>query len=242
MRRFAIGDIHGCAKALRGLLDVIDPQPTDEIVFLGDYVDRGPDSRDCIEQIIQLSHRSRVVALRGNHELMLCGVAFAGMDAKVWYDNGGHATVASYGGRIDKIPSHHRDFLVSLRMHYETETDIFVHACYEPDVEMTLQKDEVRYWQHLRHPWPRPHQSGKRVYVGHTPQADGHVLDLGYMVCLDTACFAGGLLTAMNLDDMSIIQVDKHGHLRQSPWNRMKASFAELKKMMMRRLSNENPS
>ena len=70
MRRFAIGDIHGCAKALRSVIEAIDPQPEDEIVFLGDYVDRGPDSRDAVDQIIDLQTRTQVVALRGNHEIM----------------------------------------------------------------------------------------------------------------------------------------------------------------------------
>ena len=59
MRRFAIGDIHGCSKALRTLLEVIDPQPEDELIFLGDYIDRGSDSRGVVDQIIELKKRCR---------------------------------------------------------------------------------------------------------------------------------------------------------------------------------------
>ncbi len=105
MRRFVIGDIHGCAKALRTLIETIAPQPDDELVFLGDYVDRGPDSRDVVDQVIELQQQCRVVALRGNHEIMLMGVAIGGLDDSVWLANGGKATVSSYGGCLSKIPA-----------------------------------------------------------------------------------------------------------------------------------------
>lgn len=75
MRRFVIGDIHGCGKALRTLIETIDPDTEDEIVFMGDYIDRGPDSRDVVQQVLDLRERCQVVALRGNHEIMLLGVA-----------------------------------------------------------------------------------------------------------------------------------------------------------------------
>ena len=103
MRRFVIGDIHGCAKALRSLIEIIDPRPDDELVFLGDYVDRGPDSRNCVDQLIALKERCRLVTLRGNHEIMLMGVAFGGLNSKAWLASGGLATVSSYGGSLKKL-------------------------------------------------------------------------------------------------------------------------------------------
>lgn len=222
MRRFVIGDIHGCDKALRTLIESIDPSPDDELVFLGDYVDRGPDSRGVIDQIIDLRQRCNVVALRGNHEIMLCGVAFGGVEGEIWLESGGNATVASYGGSLEKIPTSHREFLHSLRPYYETEDSIFVHACYDPRLPMDQQSDEVRYWTHISLV-PPPHCSGKRVYVGHTPQPQGMVLDLGYLVCVDTYCFGTGYLTAMNVTTNKVIQVDNKGFRRRLPaeafWN-----------------------
>ena len=216
MRRFVIGDIHGCDKALRTLIECIDPQPEDELVFLGDYVDRGPDSRGVIDQIIELQSRCRVVALRGNHEIMLYGVAYGGLEGASWLEAGGKATVTSYGGSLDKIPASHKAFLQSLRPHYETRESIFVHACYESRTPMEELSDELRYWTHLSLS-PGPHFSGKKVYVGHTPQPTGIVMDLGYLVCVDTYCFGNGFLTAMNVATNEIIQVDKKGFERRVP-------------------------
>ena len=216
MRRFVIGDIHGCAKALRTLIECIDPCADDEIIFLGDYVDRGPDSRGVIDQIIELQDRCRVVALRGNHEIMLCGVAYAGLEAKIWMDSGGKATVTSYGGSLEKIPASHKEFFHSLLPHYETQDAIFVHACYDPHLPMEQQSEEIRYWTHISLV-PPPHFSGKRVYVGHTPQPGGLVLDLGYLVCVDTYCFGTGFLTAVNVDTDEVIQVDNKGFRRRIP-------------------------
>ncbi len=65
--------------------------------------------------------------------------------------------------------------------------------------------------------WPGPHCSGKRVYVGHTPQPSGEILNLGHIVCVDTYCFGGGWLTALDIDSHQILQASKHGHLRRVP-------------------------
>lgn len=227
-RRFVIGDVHGCSKALRELIRYLDPGEDDELVFLGDYVDRGPDSRDVIEQLIALQQRSRVVALRGNHEVMLGGILFGDMPEQVWMNNGGHATVTSYGGRLDRIPETHREFLRSLHSHYETETEIFVHAGYHPDLAMAEIDDVTRYWQHLAYPLPQPHRSGKRVYVGHTPQPGGRILDANHLICVDTCCFGGGYLTAMDRDDGRLVQFDSSGHRRRQPLAEMFAAVRRL--------------
>ncbi|MCC9603457.1 serine/threonine protein phosphatase [Stieleria sp. JC731] len=216
MRRFVIGDIHGCSKALRTLIDTIAPKKDDELIFLGDYVDRGPDSRGVIDQLVDLQSRCNVIPLRGNHEIMLCGVAFSHLDPEMWLNSGGNATVTSYGGSLDKIPDSHVKFLRGLRPHYETQNAIFVHANYDHTLPMEAQPDDVRYWQHLTRATP-PHCSGKRVYVGHTPQASGMVLDLGYLVCVDTYCFGTGYLTAMNVGTDECIQVDRKGFRRRVP-------------------------
>ncbi|TWT81858.1 Serine/threonine-protein phosphatase 2 [Planctomycetes bacterium CA13] len=228
MRKFVIGDIHGCSKALRTLIETIDPTCGDELIFLGDYIDRGPDSKDVIDQLIALHSRCRVVALRGNHEIMLMGVVTAGLDSAIWSQSGGQTTIASYGGSIEKIPEKHLAFFRSLRAYYETDEAIFVHASYSPDESMPSQDDSIRYWNHLNYPYPAPHFSGKRVYVGHTPQAHGDVLNLGHLVCIDTYCFGGGYLTAVELTGNDMIQVDLHGHVRRTPLKMLMDRIASL--------------
>lgn len=237
MRRFVIGDIHGCGKALRSVLETIDPDPEDEVVFLGDYVDRGPESRDVVNQVLELRSKCRVVALRGNHEIMLMAVAFGGLDASMWLNSGGRATVASYGGALSKIPPDHIEFFRELRPYYEIDDAIFVHAGYAHDLPMARQNESETYWNHLPHPPPPPHCSGKRVFVGHTPQASGDVLDFGHIVCLDTYCFGGGYLTAMEISGDQLIQADRHGHLRRS----REVALGNLLKSIRRRLSRKPP-
>ena len=226
MRRFVIGDVHGCAKALRSLIEAIDPQPDDEIVFLGDYIDRGPDSRDVVQQILELRQRCHVVALRGNHEIMLLGVALGGLNDEVWLENGGIATVTSYGGSLSKIPPDHLEFFQTLEPYYETSDLIFVHAGYHHEREMHEQDPSTIYWKHLPSPLPPPHKSGKRMIVGHTPQSNGNVLDAGHVICVDTYCFGGGFLTAFDTDKYEVIQADRHGHLRRDPVQVMITRFS----------------
>ncbi len=216
MRRFVIGDIHGCGKALGSLIEAIEPTRNDELIFLGDYVDRGPDSKDVIDQIIALQEVTNVVALRGNHEIMLMGVALRGLDPDPWLRSGGQATVTSYGGKLSKIPASHFAFFQDLRSFYETNDSIFVHANYHHNRDMPDQEEAHTYWTHLTIPPPR-HKSGKRVFVGHTPQPGGNILHLDHLVCVDTYCFGGGYLTALNVETFEMIQCNLHGHIRRTP-------------------------
>jgi serine/threonine protein phosphatase 1 len=232
MRRFVVGDIHGCAKSLRTLIESIQPQSDDQIIFLGDYVDRGPASRDVVDQLIDLSEKCDVVTLRGNHEVMLMGATLGGMDPDTWKKNGGLATISSYGGSLRKIPEKHIAFFQQLRPYYETENEIFVHACYDPALEMREQDDSTIYWTHLPNPLPEPHFSGKRVFVGHTPQPFGQVLRAEHLVCIDTYCFGDGFLSAMDLETGEVIQVNRHGHLRRDPLADFTGQLAQALKMI----------
>lgn len=233
MRRFVIGDIHGCAKALRALIEAIEPGVDDEIVFLGDYIDRGPDSRDVVQQILDLRQRCHVVPLRGNHEIMLLSVALRGMDDEVWLENGGAATVASYGGSLSRIPPDHLELFQQLEPYYETSDTIFVHAGYDPLLDMHEQSAATTYWNHLPLPLPPPHKSGKRVIVGHTPQPSGVVLDGGHVMGLDTYCFGGGYLTAFETHTREMIQANLHGHLRRAPIKIIAANLNRLFRRMI---------
>lgn len=234
MRTIAVGDIHGCAKALRTMIELIAPQPDDTVIFLGDYVDRGPNSRDVIDQILTLQKECNVVPLRGNHEIMLLGILMSGLSPDLWLNSGGRATVTSYGGSLEKIPASHMQFLCDLRPFHETENAIFVHANYLPDRPMSEQPDQRLYWDHLSGLVPRPHESGKRVFVGHTPQASGEILDHGHMVCIDTCCFGGRWLTALDVDSGDVWQTNFRGHARRQ---RMKELQQAVRRWWKRRSS-----
>lgn len=218
-RLIAIGDIHGCATSLKTLINAIRPGGRDLIVPLGDYVDRGPDSYNVIEQILDLSIRTTVVPLLGNHEIMMLG-AIENRDLNFWLTCGGEETLASYGGRIEKIPRDHIVFLKRCRPYFETPDHIFLHANYEHDTPLDEQPHETLFWTHLpdsptSRRVPPPHQSGKRVIVGHTPQSSGEVFDAGHVVGIDTYCFGGGWLTAMDVATGEIWQANEKGELRE---------------------------
>ena len=121
-RTIAIGDIHGCSAALDALLDAIRPRPEDVIVPLGDYINRGPDTRGVLDRLIDLGRRCRLVPLLGNHEQMLLE-ARSGLHPTTWLGMGGLATLASYGhGRdLSLIPEEHFEFLEGCLDFHETD-------------------------------------------------------------------------------------------------------------------------
>jgi len=214
-RTIAIGDIHGCLAALRAILAAVAPAPDDTLVTLGDYVDRGPDSRGVIEELLELETRCRLVPLLGNHELMLLDALGSTRVLAPWLECGGVATVRSYGGKLSNIPPEHLAFIRRLRRYAEAPRHFFVHANYAADVPLDEQPDYLLFWEHLHFHLPAPHDNGKVAIVGHTAQKSGEKFDLGHVVCIDTFCHGGGWLTALDVDTGQIWQADAGGRLRK---------------------------
>jgi len=213
-RTIAIGDIHGCSAALRAIVEAIGPAVDDTIVTLGDYVDRGPDSRGVLDFLLELATRCRLIPLLGNHELMLLDAIQNPRVIGPWFECGGEATVRSYGGKLGNIPPEHLDFIRRCKRYYEIATHFFVHANYAADIPLDEQPDYLLFWEHLHFHVPPPHENGKLAIVGHTSQKNREILDLGHIVCIDTFCHGGGWLTAMDAQSGQIWQADRNGKLR----------------------------
>ncbi len=216
-RVIAIGDIHGCLAALETVLAAVDPRAEDTIVTLGDYVDRGPDSRGVLERLIALGNQTHLVPLLGNHDEMLLDICRGRMDILAdWLTFGGDATLASYGSEkpADVWPTH-IEFLARCPLTFQTEKHFFVHANYSADVPLEQMPREVVLWESLKRRLPPPHVSGKTAIVGHTAQKSGEVLDLGYLKCIDTWCYGDGWLTAMDVITGQLWQANKAGMPRK---------------------------
>jgi serine/threonine protein phosphatase 1 len=205
-RLIAIGDIHGHSKALATLLAQIQPACSDTIVTLGDCVNRGPDSRGVIEQLMALGKLCKLVCVLGNHEETMLDAKANRNFQQQWEDMGGIETLESYGpeSSINCIPSDHWDFLESFVPHFETEDFIFVHANYNWYTPMNEQPASLLRWTSIEEEPPKAHISGKTVVLGHTP---GEARDLGFCVCIDTGCGFGGPLTAIDLTDRRYLEV-----------------------------------
>jgi len=214
-RTIAIGDIHGCSAALRALVAAIQPAADDTLVPLGDYVDRGPDSRGVIDLILDLEKQCQVVPILGNHELMLLDAIANPRMIAPWLECGGDATVRSYGGRLAGVVPEHLDFIRRCRRYYETATHFFVHANYAADVPLDEQPDYLLFWEHLFFHTPGPHDNGKIAIVGHTSQKTAEIFDLGHVICLDTFCHGGGWLTALEVQSGKMWQADRSGRMRE---------------------------
>ncbi|MFG0288335.1 MAG: metallophosphoesterase family protein [Rhodopirellula sp. JB044] len=214
-RLIAIGDIHGFNQPLQTLLEAIDPTPEDLIVTLGDYVDRGPDSKGVIDTLIDLGRRTQLVALQGNHEEMMLSVIRGDEPHHAWLRYGGVETLESYDfdGEMDFLPPDHLAFFESLGDYFVHDQFFFTHAAYDPTLEMDQQPTELLRWHSLRAGIPDPHFSGRIAVVGHTAHPDAEILDIGHLICLDTNCYGGGLLTAMEFPSKRVWQSDPQGVL-----------------------------
>ncbi len=191
--------MHGCSTALAEILRQIDPRPEDQIITLGDYVNRGPDTRGVIEQLLALRNRCRLIPLLGNHDKVLLDTLAGRTDEYIFERIGGQATLDSYGPgtQLSDLPAEHIAFLRSCRMCFETEAHLFAHAGYDPARPLSETDGNTLLWRKLEPPYPGPHYSGKQAIVGHTFQPSFQMLDLGHIVCIDTGCCRGGLLTAL---------------------------------------------
>ncbi|HEX8385407.1 MAG TPA: metallophosphoesterase family protein [Rubricoccaceae bacterium] len=223
MALYAIGDVHGCARTLDALLSRIADDagaplgPSDTLVFVGDYVDRGPDSPGVLDRVLALEADAggpRVVVLRGNHDQMMLDYALGVGDTELWWANGGRATLDAYAARGDvRLPDAHVDLLRRSGLVFEAEGYVFVHAGLDPRrtvAENLVRPDpDVVLWTraHLNADlsrWERP------VVCGHTPHPEP--LSLPNLVRIDTgAVFADrpglGHLTAVRIPERQFVSV-----------------------------------
>lgn len=217
---YAVGDVHGCRRQLlaleRAILEDAAAIPGEKwIVMLGDYIDRGPESAGVVDHLLQpppdgfLRH-----ALRGNHEQMMLDFLDDPRSNLHWLDQGGAATLASYGvdraqafGRSDdlaallgqiaeRVPSSHIEFLRGLPVLVGLPGWLFVHAGLRPGVGLERQSTEDLLW--IRDPFLYgPGMPGIRVVHGHTPTPAPEFTPT--RIGIDTGCFLTGRLTGLRV-------------------------------------------
>ena len=210
----AIGDIHGNLTHLKGLIDML---PKDKpLIFLGDYIDRGPDSEGVIEYLKELESKRECVFLKGNHEDMMLK-AFQGSDSYLdcWLANGGEATILSYGG-TDEL-SLDLEWFENLKTYHETDSTIFVHAGANANIPLKDQEDQFLLWAREEF-YNNPDNHGKKkIMFGHTPTTYinenftgvpwfGHDREL---IGIDTGCFYSGILTAVDSETLVVYQFER---------------------------------
>ncbi len=197
-RLLAVGDIHGCRRQLERLIDQVRPTTADQVVFLGDYIDRGLNSRGVLEYLIDFGCRfPRTIFLKGNHEGMFLDFV-AGRNQLLYFLNGGESTLENYKeGEKLRLPRAHLDFLEGLRLYYETDHFIFVHAGLRPGLALAAQQEKDLLWireefLHSDYDW------GKTVVFGHTPRPD--VLFAPRRIGLDTGAVYGRALSCCDVE------------------------------------------
>ncbi len=204
MRKFAIGDIHGCLDKLEDLLGKIDPRPDDRLIFLGDYIDRGENTKGVIDALINRSSHCKCIFLRGNHEDMLIEYMAFGSNRGMFRANGGDMTVLSYTGKktstgkvlAGMLPLDHRDFMTKLKWMHEDDNYIYVHAGIRAGIPLKMQDAMDLIW--IRGEFHEtPTGLDKKIIFGHCPFTKPFIRD--DKIGIDTGAVYGRYLTAIEL-------------------------------------------
>jgi serine/threonine protein phosphatase 1 len=242
MARYVIGDIHGCVAEVSRLVEALPLMKGDCVIFLGDYIDRGADSRGVVSYLLsfQQDHPSiEFVFLKGNHEDMLLSfLGLSGQHGDMFLINGGRATLASYGVEIENanarsalsaIPSDHLAFFQALKNHFLADSFLCVHAGINPQKPFAEQTDEELLW--IRNTFIYgSHALPYTVLFGHTPQPTVF-FDLPYKIGLDTGLVYGNMLTCLELDEKVLFQIGRgkkrvHRTSAQGKWSSPSALIA----------------
>jgi len=227
VRIYAISDIHGCAHLLDQMLRVIDAdvahsRPRHAIeVFMGDYIDRGPDSRSTLDLLIERSQRGNAVFLKGNHEAFLDDVFRDPGRMANWFQVGGLETLMSYGlspsanpdgdeqhallrELSEVMPARHRDFLGRLRLNFSCGDFFFVHAGVRPGIRLAEQREEDLLW--IRDDFLQyKKRFSKYIVHGHTPVRNAEIL--ANRANIDTGAYATGNLTLLSIQGSRLLAI-----------------------------------
>lgn len=213
-RLFAIGDIHGCVDELAVMLNAIAARAGDTVIFVGDYIDRGPASCDVVDLLIGYAGGpASTVFLKGNHEDMLLDfIGLPGHYGDVFVFNGGTQTLESYNCTtaepaelVASLPRAHREFFEGLRNSHESAGYFFVHAGVMPGRPMVEQSVEDLLWIRQEFIF-QEHDLGVTVVFGHTPMRTVMV-DPPFKIGIDTGLVYGGKLSCVELVEGTLYQV-----------------------------------
>ena len=221
VRIYAIGDIHGRADLLDKVLKRIDadlatnPVPLAIEVYLGDYIDRGPASREVLDQLIARNRTFRTVFLKGNHETYLTSFVTNPPILEDWQRYGGLETLMSYGltptinadanaqtqlaAALDQaLPESHRRFLSNLKSSFTCGDFFFAHAGVRPGIPLAKQREEDLLW--IRQDFLLCEEDFSKIIVhGHTPVPQPDIRS--NRINIDTGAFATGQLTCLRLEE-----------------------------------------
>lgn len=204
MKRYiAFGDIHGMIDELKQLMAVVPLCPEDVLVFLGDYIDRGTDSKAVLDYLMNLGLPNQKIFIRGNHDDMFLQRKTSGAHLRCWLGNGGLKCLQDFGTvDIHAIPPQYDDWMARTRLYYKPEDSnlLFVHAGIDPDYPWDEQREQDLMW--IRdHFLLSTKDHGPIVVHGHTPNLAG-VDILPNRINVDTGSCFGGALSCVILDQM----------------------------------------
>lgn len=214
-RLFAIGDIHGCFDRFKELVEQhIVLSKYDKLILLGDYIDRGTNSKGVIDYIIELQRSGYdVIPLTGNHEAMLLDALTNRSAITLWFINGGYKTLQSFGiSRLAELAPGYIDFFRNLRYYYEFENFLFVHAGFNDSIEDPFSDRRSMLWE-SRQEYLHPLLKDRTIVHGHRTINLSSLLDKidqhARVINIDTGCVYNGSegygkLTAIELKSFTI--------------------------------------
>ncbi|MBM7553158.1 metallophosphoesterase family protein [Thalassobacillus pellis] len=202
MRHLIVSDIHGEIGKLEKVLGQADYNPEEDcLVLLGDYVDRGPHSKEVVEKVKELVENDGAIAIKGNHDDLFIRSREDGEALELWKMNGAARTWKSYEDSPEKLEEHRQWMKQNLRLYYESDDYIFVHAGLEPKIAVEDQKEDTMLW--TRH--MEPIGLGKTVVHGHTPVEE--VAYYNDQIDIDTGAAYGGKLSMLELPSHEVYRV-----------------------------------
>ncbi|NJK40291.1 MAG: serine/threonine protein phosphatase [Acaryochloridaceae cyanobacterium SU_2_1] len=216
-RRVVVGDIHGHYQGLMDLMALLNLQPADQIYFLGDLIDRGPDSAKVVE-FVKTNHYP---ALMGNHEEMMVSALMDNQPAllQMWLQAGGRETLTSYSS--NQLLWDHADWFKTLPTHLDLGNYWLVHAGVHPELPLETQTSQEFCWIRQEfHQMATPYFGSKVIIVGHTmtftfPGVNpGQIVQGAGWLGIDTGAYhhQSGWLTALDIVAQQVYQVNIHSH------------------------------
>lgn len=216
MAIYAVGDIHGSLKALLSIFSQERIKRDDTVIFLGDYVDRGPNSKGVLDWLIENKKNYNFKFILGNHDIMMSTAKNSPKQFMGWLCVGGSQTLDSYkiedhSNWVDKIDNTHWDFINSCKPYYEIGNFIFVHAGLQVGIKLKRQDTYHLFWK--KYEIPECYSPKKIVICGHTSRKNGEIADFGHTICIDTFAYGGKWLTCLNVKTKEYMKANNKGEI-----------------------------